>query len=251
MAKIKIPVTEHSWLFEKPIAHRGLHGGGIMENTLLSYERAIQHGYNIEIDVHILADGELVVFHDNTLRRIFAEGIEIRDLTYEQLSRYTLPFVNERIPTFKQVLDFVAGRTGLLIEVKTYVRTKVCEKMWEYLAEYSGPYVIQSFSPLALLWFRRNAPQVPLGILGSNVASAGIYWAGLVKPEFISYEVSSLNDRKFFFLRARAPRILSWTITNPILEERARKYAENIIFEGYEADIDAKSNITLRPEKPI
>ena len=251
MAKLKLPVTDHSWLFEKPIAHRGLHGGGIMENCLASYERAIQKGYNIEIDVHILADGELVVYHDNTLRRIFGDSIEIRDLTYDQLSRYLLPFVNEPIPKFKDVLDYVAGRTGLLIEVKTYVRTKVCGKMWELLSEYNGPYCVQSFSPLALLWFRRHAPEVPLGILASDVASVGVYWAWIVKPEFISYEVASLNDRKFLFLRARTPRILSWTVTNPILEQRARKYAENIIFEGYEADPNAKSNIVVKPQKHI
>ena len=250
MAKLKLPVKDHNWLFEKPIAHRGLHGGAIIENSLAAYERAIQKGYNIEIDVPILADGELVVFHDNTLRRIFGEGIEIRDLTYEQLCKYSLPFVNEKIPTFQEVLDYVAGRTGLLIEVKTYVRTKVCERMWEILSEYNGHFCIQSFSPLALLWFRRHAPEVPLGILGSVIANAGIYWAGRIKPEFISYEVASLNDRKFVFLRARAPRILSWTVSNPILEQRARRYAENIIFEGYEADPNAKSHITIAPFKP-
>ena len=106
MAKLKQPVRDHAWLFEKPIAHRGLHGGAIVENSLAAYERAIQKGYNIEIDVHILADGELVVYHDNTLRRIFGESIEIRDLTYEQLSRYLLPFINEPIPILYRKLWF-------------------------------------------------------------------------------------------------------------------------------------------------
>ena len=251
MAKSRVPVKDHQWLFERPIAHRGLHSPGIMENSFAAYERAIQKGYNIEIDVHILADGELAVYHDNTLKRIFGENIEIGDLTYEQLCRYTLPFVNEKIPTFKQVLDYVGGRTGLLIEIKTYIRTQVAALVAETLEDYTGDYAIQSFSPAALLWYRKHVPSVPVGILASDVVNFGLYWTRNIAPDFISYEVTDLNERRAFLLRARAPKILAWTVTNPILENRARKYAENIIFEGYEADPEAKSVINLKHSAPI
>jgi len=244
-------VIDHSWLFEKPIAHRGLHGGGVFENSLAAYEAAIQKGYSIEIDVHILADDELVVFHDNTLERIFGENIEIQDLTYEQLSHYLLPFVNEKIPTFKQVLDYVNGRTGLLIEIKTYVHTRVAELVAEALANYTGPYAIQSFSPMALSWYRRHVPTVPIGILATDVLSFALYWANRIKPDFISYAVSNLNERRAITLRGKAPKLLAWTVTNPILEDRARNYAENIIFEGYTADLERKSTINLKPPRYI
>ena len=251
MAKSRVPVKDHQWLFERPIAHRGLHCPGIMENSFAAYECAIQKGYHIEIDVHILADGELAVYHDNTLKRIFGENIEIGDLTYEQLCRYTLPFVNEKIPTFKQVLDYVGGRTGLLIEIKTYIRTQVAALVAEALEDYTGDYAIQSFSPAALLWYRKHVPSVPVGILASDVLNFGLYWTRNIAPDFISYEVTDLNERRAFLLRARAPKILAWTVTNPILENRARKYAENIIFEGYEADPEAKSVINLKHSAPI
>jgi len=251
MAKENVPVKDHSWLFERPIAHRGLHGPGVIENSFAAYERAIQKGYNIEIDVHILADGELAVYHDNTLKRIFGENIEIGDLSYEQLCRYTLPFVNEKIPTFRQVLDYVNGRTGLLIEIKTYIRTQVAALMAEALEGYAGNYAIQSFSPAALSWYRKHVPETPLGLLASDVVNLGLYWTNHFHPDFISYEVTDLNERRAFLLRARAPKLLAWTVSNPILETRARKYAENIIFEGYEADLNAKSNITLHRTSPI
>ena len=251
MAKAKANVLEHSWLFDKPIAHRGLHGGGVLENSLAAYEAAIQKGYNIEIDVHILADDELVVFHDNTLERIFGENIELQDMTYEQLSRYTLPFVNEKIPTFKQVLDYVNGRTGLLIEIKTYVRTRVAELVAEALDGYVGQYAIQSFSPTALSWYRRHHPEIPTGILASDVLSFALYWANKIKPDFISYMVSNLNDRRAITLRAKAPKLIAWTVTNPILEARARTYAENIIFEGFQADLNAKSHIHIKQTRLI
>ena len=247
----KAKVIDHSWLFDKPIAHRGLHGGGVIENSLAAYEAAIQKGYNIEIDVHILADDELVVFHDNTLERIFGENIEITDLTYDQLSRYTLPFVGEKIPTFRQVLDYVNGRTGLLIEIKTYIRTRVAERVAETLANYNGKYAIQSFSPTALCWYRKHVPQVPIGILATDVVSFALYWTNKIRPDFISYLVSNLNDRRAIALRAKTPKLLAWTVTNPILEARARTHAENIIFEGYQADPEAKSKIQTKQTRLI
>ena len=251
MARSKIPVRDHSWLFERPIAHRGLHGPGVFENSFAAYERAIQKGYNIEIDVHILADGELAVFHDNNLKRIFGENIEIGDLTYEQLCRYTLPFVNEKIPTFRQVLDYVNGRTGLLIEIKTYIHTQVAALVAEALEGYVGNYAIQSFSPAALAWYRKHVPDIPLGMLASDVVNFSLYWTRVIRPEFISYDVTDLNERRAFLLYVRAPKILAWTVTNPILEARARKYAQNIIFEGYEADPEMRSKPILHLSPPI
>ena len=251
MAKPRPQVVDHSWLFDKPIAHRGLHGTGIIENSLTAYEAAIQKGYNIEIDVHILADGELVVYHDNTLERIFGDNIELQDLTYEQLCRYTLPFVNEKIPTFKQVLDYVNGRTGLLIEIKTYVRTRVAERISQHLENYTGPYAIQSFSPTALSWYRKHVPTAPIGILASDVVGFALYWTNRIRPDFISYLVSNLNDRRAITLRGKTPKLLAWTVTNPILEARARRYAENIIFEGFIPDPNAKSVIDIKEEQYI
>jgi len=251
MARITHKVIDHSWLFDKPIAHRGLHGGGVMESSLAAFEAAIQKGYNIEIDVHILADDTLVVFHDNTLERIFGENVELQDLTYEQLSHYVLPFVNERIPTFEEVLEYVGGRTGLLIEIKTYVRTRVAERIAEALENYHGNYAIQSFSPMALSWYRKHCPTVPVGILASDVVNFALYWSNRIHPDFISYLVSNLNDRRAIILRSKAPKVLAWTVTNPILEKKARTYAENIIFEGYEADPNAKSVIVIRKTRII
>ena len=251
MPKFRPNVIDHRWLFDKPIAHRGLHGGGIIENSLAAYEAAIQKGYNIEIDVRILADDEVVVFHDGSLERIFGEKIDLQDLTYEQLSRYTLPFVNEKIPTLKQVLDYINGRTGLLIELKTYFRTRIAARVMQHLENYNGNYAIQSFSPSVLNWYRKHNPVIPLGVLSTDTVNFALYWTNKIRPDFISYQVSDLNDRRAILLRAKTPKLLAWIVTNPILEERARHYAENIIFEGYQADLEAKSHIQLKMTRLI
>ena len=63
-------IDNNSWLFNRPIAHRGLWGGHIIENSLPAYQNAINHGYPIEIDIYQSVDGELFSFHDKTLKRM-------------------------------------------------------------------------------------------------------------------------------------------------------------------------------------
>ena len=73
------------WLFERPIAHRGLHNETLTENSMGSFANAIERGYNIETDVHLLKSGEVVVFHDNTLKRVCGKDVKISDLTLEDI----------------------------------------------------------------------------------------------------------------------------------------------------------------------
>ena len=71
-------------------AHRGLHGNGVPENSMPGFRLAVEHGYGVELDLHLLKDGHLAVIHDSLLMRTTGrEGI-VEDLTQEQLSEYRL-----------------------------------------------------------------------------------------------------------------------------------------------------------------
>ena len=59
-----------SWLVETPIAHRGYHNKTTPENSLGAFSNAIEKGYAIELDVQLLADDTVVVFHDESLARM-------------------------------------------------------------------------------------------------------------------------------------------------------------------------------------
>ena len=59
--------------YGKVFAHRGMHGGKVVENTIEAFEKAVENGYGIELDVQLSADGQAVVFHDYTLFRLFGE----------------------------------------------------------------------------------------------------------------------------------------------------------------------------------
>lgn len=153
------------------IAHRGFHDNRseCPENSLPAFERAIQMGYGIELDVQLTKDGVPVVFHDWDLKRAAGVDRKIRDCTFEELQSYRLFGSSQTIPAFETVLELADGRTPLIIELKAeIVHRELCEKCAVLLDRYPGEYCIESFSPLALGWFKRHRPNVLRGQLATN-----------------------------------------------------------------------------------
>ena len=99
-------------------AHRGLHGDGIPENSMAAFRAALEAGYGIELDVHLLKDGSLAVIHDYALVRTTGCDGKIEDLTADQLANYPLEGTEETIPNFRDVLALYAGKAPLIIELK-------------------------------------------------------------------------------------------------------------------------------------
>ena len=60
----------HGWKY----AHRGLHSEGIPENSMAAFRASLAKGYGIELDVHLMADGNLAIIHDSVLKR--TAGVE-------------------------------------------------------------------------------------------------------------------------------------------------------------------------------
>ena len=99
-------------------AHRGLHGNGLPENSMGAFRAALEGGYGIELDLHLLKDGNLAVIHDSLLKRTTGAQGRIEDLTTEDLENYRLEGTEETIPTFREVLDLYAGKAPLIVELK-------------------------------------------------------------------------------------------------------------------------------------
>ena len=104
-----------SWYY----AHRGLHDEGRPENSMAAYKAALDRGYGIEFDVHLLKDGTLAVMHDSDLKRTTGQEGFMEDLTAEDLCKYHLGGTDQIIPTFQEVLDLFDGQAPLIIELKT------------------------------------------------------------------------------------------------------------------------------------
>ena len=157
-----------SWLVEKYIAHRGLHDEQSPENSLSAFEKAIENGYVIELDVQQISDGTVIVFHDATLSRLTGHDGYVKYLIKDDLSSCYLGGTKETIPTFQEALNKICGRTPILIEIKNSGKPgKLESQVLEHLKNYCGQYAIMSFNPYVLKWFKDNAPNIIRGQLSS------------------------------------------------------------------------------------
>ncbi len=235
-----------SWLRERPVAHRGLHDADRPENSLAAFEAAAAAGYPIELDVHLTADGGAVVFHDDTLDRMTGRPGRVREHSLAELGALRLRGCDEPIPSLDQVLERVAGRVPLLVELKTHraaaagpLERAVCNA----LARFPGEHAVQSFDPWSMLWMRRHAPHLPRGMLSGDMRSEGLpkhealllehlALAPTVLPDFIGYELRALPHWAPSLLRRLGRPLLAWTIRDEPALHRARGLVDNVIFEN-------------------
>ncbi|MBM6594202.1 glycerophosphodiester phosphodiesterase family protein [Microvirga pudoricolor] len=243
-----------SWLVAKPIAHRGLHNkaNGIVENTISAAEAAIGHGFPIECDVQLTADGEAIVFHDFDLNRLTAEQGKVVDRTLASLTTIAIAgSASDRIPSLKGFLDTIDGRVPLVIEIKSLFNgdMRLTERVCAVLAEYRGPFVLKSFDPDIVAHVRKIAPDVTRGIIAQleyNSSSDGFLspekkhaFANLLhfpesQPQFLSWHVKDLPSAvpNLFRHLGHLP-VMTWTVRNPEDRARAEAYADQMVFEGF------------------
>ena len=159
-------------------AHRGLHQKPtVPENSLAAFKAAVEKGYAIELDVHLMRDGNIAVIHDSSLKRTAGYDVKIEDLTISDLEKFKLEESNEKIPTLKQVLELVDGKVPLLVEIKTENNcAAVTKRTIEILKGYEGEYLIESFDPRCILWLKKHAPNIVRGQLTQNFIKEKIHY---------------------------------------------------------------------------
>jgi len=236
------------WLIDRPIAHRGLHQNCLIpENSIAAFEAAIAQNYPIELDVHLMADGELAVFHDVALHRLTGVQGIIFEQTLASLKSLRLLGTDETIPSLGQVLRLVDGRVPLLIELKNEGAPGKPEvALLSQVSSYHGQFAIQSFNPCSLQWFKRNAPHILRGQLAGNFKGVSLAWykkqllSNLLlnwasRPHFIAYDVRALpNLPTLLSHQVFDLPLLAWTIRNERDRQSALKYADNFIFDRFE-----------------
>lgn len=244
-----------------PLAHRALHDKtrGRPENSRAAVRAAVTAGYGIEIDLQPAADGTALVFHDETLDRLSLGTGPVRALSAAAAARVALRHGDgEGIPTLAEVLDLVAGRVPLLIEIKDQDGRLGPQvggleaAAARALAGYGGPVAVMSFNPHSTAEMARIAPHVPRGLTTCGFdpeewhlpearcaelrAIADFDRTG---SAFISHEAADLGRPRVAELKARGVPVLCWTIRSAAAEAEARRLADTVTFEGYRAAIPA------------
>ena len=236
------------WLLSRPIAHRGYHTGDALcpENSLASFEEALGRGFPIEMDVRLLKDGSIAVFHDENSLRMTGIESDIGELVTSDLKSFTLLGSHEHIPLLEQALDLVKGRTPLLLEIKnTHAAGALEEGVADLLQSYSGRCAVQSFNPRSLGWFRERLPGVPRGQLSGTLEDIDIgFFKGLVlkkllvnrisSPHFVSYESCMLPNLPARVARVHGKPIIAWTVCSQEEHIRVSPFCDNIVFEGFD-----------------
>lgn len=230
-------------------AHRGLHdnAGDAPENSLRAFQKAVNAGFGIELDIQMTKDHIPVVFHDFTLKRICGGEGKICDYTYEELQQFRLCGSDQTIPKFEDVLKCVDGKVPLIVELKIEIAdTSICSAGDKLLLKYKGMYCIESFNPLGVLWYRRHRKDVVRGQLADAFLKEGEYrgplyfllqnlmfnWLG--RPDFVAYnhrypkELSRRLCRGLYHNMAAA-----WTIKSQEQLKAAGKYFDIYIFDSF------------------
>lgn len=233
------------------IAHRGLHDGvSILENSIPAFEAAIANGYGIELDVQLTTDRQLVVFHDDSMKRMCGVNKKVTSLSYDEICSHKLSNSDLTAPLFKDVLDIVNGQVPLVIEIKThgpFIETS--KEVAKLMDNYNGPFCVQSFNPIVIHWFKKNRPDVIRGILASDylrikkktltqkLLVSNLLFNAYCKPDFISYNHEYQNKialklcKKLFNCN-----MAGWTIRSLDELKSSKDFFEVYIFEKFKPE---------------
>jgi glycerophosphoryl diester phosphodiesterase len=245
--------TSLDWLIARPIAHRGLHdaGRGIIENTAGAVRAAIAADYGIEVDVQVSADGEAMVHHDDVLGRLTEGDARLDALPAAELKRVAFRNSDEHMMTLGELCDLVDGRVTMLVELKSRFDgdRRLPDRVAAVLAAYRGPVGPMSFDPRQLERLRQNAPRLPRGIIAAKYRPHP-YWdlmpawmrhgmgylltALTARPQFVAYAIADLPALAPLFARhVLSMPLLTWAVRTPSERERAGRWADQMIFEGF------------------
>ena len=241
------------WLTARPVAHRGLHDSvrGIIENMPAAAQAAIAGNFAIECDIQLTSDGEAMVHHDDALGRLTEASGALLGMTAAELRAVRFKDTPERMMSLGDLCALVRGRVPLVIEVKSHFDgdRKLVARMAEVLAAYSGPAVGMSFDPDQVLALRQMMPALARGIIAEREYTADdwpeasaaqrkgmlhLRHALRTRPQFVAYCVDDLPAvapwiaRNLFGLP-----LLTWTVRSQEQRERAARYADQMIFEGF------------------
>ena len=232
-------------------AHRGLYAQdqSVPENSLPAFAAAAEKGYGMELDIQLSLDGEVVVFHDDTLARMCGIGGRVDAFPLARLREMPLAGTAERMPLLTEVFDTVAGKAPIIIELKTGPRNEeLCRKglalMRAYQKQYGGAFCVESFDARIVAWFRKNAPDILRGQLTVSPRALGSghpvldFIAGnllsnvIARPQFIAHGPGR-KTALARFAEACGAMSVYWTARPGDDAAALEEYYDAVIFEHY------------------
>lgn len=237
-----------TWLKEDLIAHRGLHkkNGAIPENSLAAFQAAIDKGYAIECDLNITKDNVVVVFHDINLKRLTGLNKNISDVTYDEIKDLKLLISDQKIPRLIDLLALVNQQVPLLIDLKPLGDIKkLCESFMTVMKHYKGPWAVFSFHPNAVLWFKKNYPDIIRGQISAyfeddthmkrptKFLMKRFFFNNFTKPDFVSYYIHDLPNKHVDKQKKKGITVISYAAQTQKEFDFVKSQYDNVVFEYF------------------
>ena len=222
--------------WKTPIAHRALHDAtkGVYENCRSAIIAAIEHGYDIEIDLQLSADGRAMVFHDDTLNRLTDKHGDVSYYTAAELTQIKVGSGQDVIEPLEDILRLVDGRVPLLIELKDQSRQlsqtdgRLEQATIDALSLYHGPVAVMSFNPYMIATMAQLSSELPLGLTTGGFMDPS--WG--IDAERVAHlsQIADFDPKRYSFvshfaleltapfiqtLKERGAAIFTWTIRSP------------------------------------
>ena len=233
-------------LLRTPIAHRGYFNEVHPENSLGAFQRAVDHGFAVELDIQMTKDDVVVVFHDNDLHRMCGVSKKVKELTYEEIKQLSLYDTNATVPTFEEVLAVLDSKVLVVVEFKS-VKGKneiLVDKAIEMLRNYPGKFVVQSFDPTIVRQLMKKAPEFRRGLLVGDMREAEypkllryalshMHLNFMCKPEFIDTDWNWCPKRMERWHK-KGKLLICYTARSLEQYEFALNKYDNVIFEQFD-----------------
>ena len=243
-----------TYIANSTIVYRGLHDNITPENSLPAIEKAVEKNFTVELDLRMLTDGTIVVFHDERLGRMTKTDGFLSNSSYNDIKDLKLLKSNEHIPTLQEALKVIDSKVPVIFDIRNIDMIGVEKNVWKILKSYKGEYAIQSINPYTLEWFKCNAPAVKRGQISSfftGEKGTGLsFWnkhklkrlklcAKVSEPNFISYDADNLPNR--FVKRFSNIPLIAYRVKDAETYDRVKNISTNIVYDGFDpATIDIK-----------
>ena len=223
--------------------HRGL-SGHKTENTMSSFHFALKRKMNgIELDVQKTLDGEIIVFHDESLEKITGDTTPISRLNFSDISKINVNvnhINNEKdyIPKLIDVINIIPKNIMLNIEIKSYKKDD--KKNYEYINDIIDKYniyentIISSFDPFILNNIKKRNNKIPIALIWNGKTKFVKSCIKFLKPSAFHININFINNNIVNWMHRRNIKVYAYTVNST----KALEFAKTCNLDGAFTDID-------------
>jgi glycerophosphoryl diester phosphodiesterase len=217
------------------IGHRGAKGH-VAENTIPSFYKALDLGCDgVELDVHLSADGHVIIIHDETTDRVTGSKGVVRNMKLHEIKKLRVGGSHE-IPTLGEALDAIGKFAIVNIELKTDAATiPVADAIERYVGNGYAykKFIVSSFDWSALKTIRERNPEIPLGVLTETDLDLAVGFAGFVKAETIHPHFLLLDESNIKAIQAKGFKVFPFTVNRREDIDRLRRFGVDGIITDF------------------